>query len=100
MTEPAARPISTTHAGPRPPARKTARSTGGGSPTGRADHGAAPARTAVARRPSGATFLRCGGCGESNVFIQSERRYGQMVRDFLDQHDQCGSAVEISIAQR
>ena len=49
--------------------------------------------------PRGATSLRCGGCGKSDVLIQGEPSYGQMVRDFLDQHDQCGGAVDISAAR-
>jgi hypothetical protein len=35
----------------------------------------------------------------ANAFTQSERRYGQLVRDFLDRHDDCGGAVAISAAR-
>jgi len=100
MTQSAAPAISRTRTWPRPPARPTGRPAGGGSPHGRADRKVTPARSAVIRQPDGATYLRCGGCAASSVFIQSERRYGHMVRDFLDQHDHCGGAVEISAAQR
>lgn len=92
--------ITETASGARPSARKTVRPAGGGSLAGRADRKTAPAGNVATLRPNSATYLRCGGCGTSSVFIQSERRYGQEVRDFLDQHDLCGGAVEISAAQQ
>ena len=64
----------------------------------RLDRGAVPAQRVPVHRPHAATYLRCGGCGAANVFTQSERRYGQLVHDFLDQHDVCGGAVAISAA--
>ena len=66
----------------------------------RLDRGAVPARRVAAHRPHAATHLRCGGCGAANAFTQSERRYGQSVHDFLDQHGDCGGAVAISAARQ
>lgn len=105
MTEPAACASGTTSTWPRLLAHKTARPAGGGSPALRAARSVGPApvtgpaasvRTAMQNRSGSATYLRCGGCGTATVFIQHERRYGRLVHDFLDQHDQCGNAVEIS----
>jgi hypothetical protein len=47
-------------------------------------------------RHDDATLLRCGGCGDSAVLIQSDRDYGQLVRRFLGDHERCRSAVEIT----
>jgi len=33
------------------------------------------------------------------VFVQRERRYGQLVQGFFDRHDRCGGAVDISAAR-
>ena len=66
----------------------------------RLDRGAVPAQRVAVHRPHAATHLRCGGCGAANAFTQSERRYGQLVHDFLDQHDDCGDAVAISAARQ
>jgi hypothetical protein len=49
--------------------------------------------------PANATRLRCDGCGVSAVFEQDEQGYGELVRSFLDQHGQCGNAVQISRAE-
>jgi len=66
----------------------------------RLDGGAVPAQRAAVHRPHTATYLRCGGCGAASAFTQSERRYGQLVHDFLDQHGDCSGAVAISAAQQ
>jgi hypothetical protein len=66
----------------------------------RLDPGAVLAQRVAVHRPHAATYLRCGGCGAANAFTQSERRYGQLVHDFLDQHGDCGGAVAISAAQQ
>lgn len=54
----------------------------------RPDRGAIPAQRVAVHPPHAATFT------------QSERRYGQLVHDFLDQHDDCGGAVAISAARQ
>ncbi len=64
------------------------------------DPRAIPAQRVAVHRPRAITYLHCGGCGGANAFTQSERRYGQLVRDFLDQHDDCGGAVAISAARQ
>jgi hypothetical protein len=66
----------------------------------RLDRGAVPAQRVAVHQPYAATYLRCGGCGAANAFTQSERRYGQFVHDFLDQHDDCGGAAAISAARQ
>ncbi len=66
----------------------------------RPDRGTIPAQRVAVRPPHLVTYLRCGGCGAANAFTQSERRYGQLVHDFLDQHDDCGGAVAISAARQ
>jgi hypothetical protein len=40
--------------------------------------------------------MRCGGCGAAAEFAHNERQYGRLVHDFLDQHEQCGNAIEIA----
>ena len=64
------------------------------------DPRAVPAQRVAVRRLHAVTYLHCGGCGAADAFTQSERRYGQLVHDFLDQHDDCGGAVAISAAQQ
>jgi hypothetical protein len=49
--------------------------------------------------PANATYLRCDGCGVSAVFEQDEHGYGGLVHSFLDQHDECGNAVQITRAE-
>jgi hypothetical protein len=60
---------------------------------------ASPARRASIREEE-ATYLRCGGCGTSAVFGQHEPHYGELVHEFLDRHEPCGGAVEITRAAR
>jgi hypothetical protein len=43
-----------------------------------------------------ATFLRCGGCGDSVLLTHGKRHYGQLVHGFLGGHELCLSAVEIT----
>jgi hypothetical protein len=49
--------------------------------------------------PVHATYLRCDGCGVSAVFEQDEQSYGGLVHSFLDEHEQCGNAVQITRAE-
>jgi hypothetical protein len=42
--------------------------------------------------------MRCGGCGAAAQFAHGERQYGRLVHDFLDQHEHCGNAIEITAA--
>jgi hypothetical protein len=46
--------------------------------------------------PGAATFLRCGGCGDSVLLSHGKRHYGQLVHGFLGGHERCLSAVEIT----
>lgn len=46
------------------------------------------------------TSFRCGGCGVTSEFAQREQQYGRLVHSFLDQHGQCGNAVEISAGRQ
>jgi hypothetical protein len=57
---------------------------------------AASAPTSAVSDCGGATYLRCGGCGATAVFVQRERCYGRLVHGFLDRHGACGNAVEIT----
>ena len=92
MTELAAHASSKAHSWPR---RSEARSGPGRAPCRGA--GAAALTAPPGPRPS-ATYLRCGGCGAAAVYAQSEPGYGRLVHGFLDWHEQCGNAVEISAA--
>jgi hypothetical protein len=51
---------------------------------------------AAGGRRGDATFLRCGGCTAVVLLAQREQDYGRFVCGFLDRHEQCGNAVEIS----
>lgn len=42
------------------------------------------------------TYFRCGGCAVTAMFAQREPRYGWFVHGFLELHEACGNAVEIS----
>jgi hypothetical protein len=59
----------------------------------------AAALTAPPSPRAGVTYLRCGGCGASAVYAQSKQGYGRLVHGFLDRHEHCGNAVEISAAR-
>lgn len=56
-------------------------------------------RVGVNQDRGDATSFRCGGCGAAALFVQRERRYGRLARDFFDQHERCGGAMEISAAR-
>ena len=48
------------------------------------------------RDRDGTTLFHCSGCGTAARFTHSDQRYGRLVHRFLDQHGQCGRAVEIA----
>ena len=44
----------------------------------------------------GMTLFRCGGCGTTARFAHDDQQYGRLVHRFLDRHEQCGDAMEIT----
>jgi hypothetical protein len=58
--------------------------------------GATPPAGAAGGRLGDATFLRCGGCTGVALLAQRGQDYGRLVCGFLNRHEQCGNAVEIS----
>jgi hypothetical protein len=112
-----ARPRSSPHRPPRPASEPLSaagrgtrtlgsRTTAGQDPTGiprasTAIPGPRQAASAAAQHPAkrdrdGTTSFRCRGCGTAARFTHNDQRYGRLVHRFLDQHGQCGRAVEIA----
>jgi len=58
--------------------------------------GVTPPAGAAGGRRGDATFLRCGGCTAVVLLAQRQHDYGRLVCGFLNRHEQCGNAVEIS----